>query len=118
VIAGGRSFDALTAAATGKARSSSVMRRVDGTTSDTEYDTIRDASLTCARKPTRVGLIYRTEPTTKKCKTEKLESKRTDMLRSNSKSLGDHVVSPEEKKERLQGERFAEKESFKHGMKE
>jgi len=28
--------------------------------------TIRDAILTCARKPTRVSLIYRTEPTTKK----------------------------------------------------
>jgi len=30
------------------------------------YDTIRDAILTCARKPTGVSLIYRTEPTTKK----------------------------------------------------
>ena len=39
------------------------------------YDTIRDAILTCARKPTRVSLIYRTETTTKKCKTEKLKSK-------------------------------------------
>jgi len=27
----------------------------------------------CARKPTWVSLIYRTEPTTKKCKTEKLK---------------------------------------------
>jgi len=36
-----------------------------------EYDTIRDAILTCARKPARVSLIYRTEPTTKKCKTRK-----------------------------------------------
>ena len=34
----------------------------------TRYDTIRDAVLTCARKPTWVSLIYRTEPTTKKCK--------------------------------------------------
>ena len=25
------------------------------------YNTIRDAILTCARKPTRVSLIYRTE---------------------------------------------------------
>ena len=31
------------------------------------YDTTRDAILTCARKPTWVSLIYRTEPTTKKC---------------------------------------------------
>jgi len=40
------------------------------------------------------------------------------MLRSNSKSLGNRVVSPEEKKERLQREGFAEKEGFKSGMKE
>ena len=39
------------------------------------YDTIRDAILTCARKPTRVSLIYRTETTAKKCKTQKLKSK-------------------------------------------
>jgi len=35
------------------------------------------------------------------------------MLRSNnSKSLGNHVVSPEEERERLQSEGFAEKEGF------
>jgi len=34
------------------------------------------------------------------------------MLGSNSKSLGNHVVSPEEEKERLQCEAFAEKEGF------
>ena len=35
------------------------------------------------------------------------------MLRSNSKSLGNHVVSPEEEKERLRWEGFAEKRGFR-----
>jgi len=39
------------------------------------YDTIRDAILTCAEKPTQVGLICRTEPTTKKWKKEKKTKK-------------------------------------------
>ena len=38
------------------------------------YDTIRDAILTCARKPTWISLIYRTQPTTKKCKNRKTKS--------------------------------------------
>jgi len=46
---------------------------------------VRDAILTCARKPTWVRLIYHTETTTKKCTTEKVK---TGMLRSNNKSLG------------------------------
>ena len=38
------------------------------------YDTVRDAILTCARKPTWVSLIYRTETTTKKCNNRKTKS--------------------------------------------
>jgi len=34
------------------------------------------------------------------------------MLRSNSKSLGNHAVSNDEEKEMLQWEGFAEKEGF------
>jgi len=40
------------------------------------------------------------------------------MLRSNSKSLGNRVVSPEEEKDRLQWKGFAEKECFKSRMKQ
>jgi len=56
-------------------------------------------------------LIYRTETTTKNCKTEKLKSKNR-YARSYSKSLGNHVISPEEEKERLQWERIYRKGSF------
>ena len=42
----------------------------------TTYDTIRDAILTCAQKPTRVSLIYRAEPTTKQRKTKKSKTKK------------------------------------------
>jgi len=40
------------------------------------------------------------------------------MLRSNSKNLENDVVSPGEKKERLQWEGLAQKEGFKSGMEE
>jgi len=41
----------------------------EGTTTATRYGTIRDAILTCARKPTLSQLnLYRTEPTSKKWK--------------------------------------------------
>ena len=50
------------------------------------YDTIRDAILTCARKPTWVGLIYRMQTTTKNCKTEKLKSKNSLTVKSLGES--------------------------------
>ena len=40
------------------------------------------------------------------------------MLRSNSKSLGNRVVSPEQEKKRLRWKGFAEKGGFQSGMKE
>jgi len=40
------------------------------------YDTIRDAILTCAQKPPWVGLVYSTEPTTKKWRKEKLKRRK------------------------------------------
>ena len=43
---------------------------------------------------------------------------KTKTLRSNSKSLGNHVVSTEEEEERLQWEGFAEKGGVKSGIKE
>jgi len=42
-------------------------------------------------------------------KNRKTKKVKTNLCRRNSKSLGNHVVSPEEEKERLQWEGFAEK---------
>jgi len=71
----------------------------------------------CSQKLTRVTLISRTEPTTKKWKTEqKLKSKKTDMLKYRKQS-GESVESVRKKKGRLRWEGFTEK-GFKPGMKE
>ena len=60
------------------------------------------------------------ETTTKNCRAEKKLKSKNKYARSNTKSLGNRVVSPEEEKERLQcqWEGFAKKECFKSEMKE
>jgi len=58
----------------------------------------------CARKPTRVSLIYRTEPTTKKCKTEKLKSKRRICSEVTRNSLRNPCSQSWRRKVRLQWE--------------
>ena len=69
-----------------------------------KHYTIRDAILTCARKPTWVSLIYRTEPTTKKCKKKQKKYKvKTDMLRSEVNSPGNTLISPEEERKATVG---------------
>ena len=74
------------------------------------YDTTRDAILTCARKPTWVSLIYRTEPTTKKCKTEKLKRRICSEVTVNS--LGNPCSESEEEKGRAAVGRICRKRRF------
>jgi len=57
-------------------------------------------------------LIYRTEPTTEKWKTEKLKSKKTDMLRSISKQSAESVESVLKKKRKAAVGRICRKERF------
>ena len=85
----------------------------------TAYDTIRDAILTCARKPTWVSLIYRTEPTTKKCKNKKNKSRKQICSEITVNSLGNSRSEYlSRRKEGLQWEGFALKAGFKPGKKE
>jgi len=69
---------------------------------------------------TRVSLIYRTEPTTKKWDNRKTKKiKKMDMLKSRpiGKQSGESEESVRKKKRKVTVGRLAEKESFKLGMK-
>jgi len=83
------------------------------------YDTIRDAILTCARKPTWVSLIYRTQPTTTKCKNRKTKSRKQTCSEITVNSPGNPCSEYSRRRnEGLQWVGFAEKEGFKRGVKE
>jgi len=77
----------------------------------TGYDTIRDAILTCARKPT----IYHTELTTKKCKNRKKTKSRKQICSEITVNSPGNPRSKylSKRKEGLQWEGLAEKEDFK-----
>jgi len=83
------------------------------------YDTIRDAILTCARKPTWLSLIYRTQPTTKKCKNRTTKSRKQICSEITVNSPGNPFSEYlRRRNEGLQWEGFAEKECFMTGVKE
>jgi len=82
-----------------KCQPSSTEDQAHHTDTHTRYDTIRDAILTCAQKPTRVSLIYRTGPTTKKWKNRKTEKKIRICSEVSENIWGIRGVSPEEEKE-------------------
>ena len=82
------------------------------------YDTIRDAILTCVRKPTWVSLIYRTQPTTKKCKNRKTKSRKQICSEITVNSPENPCSKYLRRNEGLQWEAFAEKEGFKPGVTE
>jgi len=83
------------------------------------YDTIPDAILTCVRKPTWVSLIYRTEPTTKKCKNRQTKSRKQICSEITVNSPGNPCSEYlRRRNEGLQWEGFAEKKGFKPGVKE
>jgi len=59
-----------------------------------------------------VSLIYRTEPTTKNGKTEKLKSKKTDMFRGIGKQSGESGESVLKKKKKATVGRISRKGRF------
>ena len=76
------------------------------------HDTMRDAILTCNQRLTWVSLIYRTVPTTKQWKTEKLKSKKWMCWQVSVNSPGNPCSQSWRRKGRPRWESVAEKGRF------
>ena len=85
---------------------------INKTTARQDYNTTWDAILTCSQKLTWVSLIYSTEPTTKKWKTEKLKRKKLVCSEVSVNSTGNPGSPSWRRKGRLWWEGFLGKEGF------
>jgi len=70
------------------------MATCTGTGTRTRYYTTRDAVLTCNQKLTRVSLIYRTEPTTKKWGKNRKTNKKLSYRRGTARCVVSVEIFP------------------------
>jgi len=80
--------------------------------------TIRDAIVKCAQKPTRVSLIYHTEPTTKKWKNRKTKKVKNGYAQKRRKTVRRiRGISPEEEKVGYDGKDLQKRKVLSLGWK-